>query len=125
MTLVSLVIGARASLREAAIASRISDKQSTAVILEGLPDGSSALDTTPAHPDLNIARIAPGCMHCIGNLVMRVTLNRMLRDKPQRLFVSVANTEHLEQLREFLTTSPYDALLQLTPDITPDHLAAN
>jgi hypothetical protein len=125
MTLASLVIGARASLREAAIASRVSADQSTAVILEGLPDGSSALDASHAHPDMNIARIAPGCMHCIGNLVMRVTLNRMLRNKPQRLFVSVANTEHLEQLRAFLTTAPYDALLQLTPDIKPDDISAN
>lgn len=125
MTLASLVIGARASLRESAIASRLSADQTTAVILEGLPDGSSALDAPHTHPDLNIARIAPGCMHCIGNLVMRVTLNRMLRDKPQRLFISVANTEHLNQLREFLSNAPYDALLQLTPDIIPDDAAAH
>ena len=117
MTLASLVIGVRASLRESAIASRLSSDQSTAVILEGLPDGNSALDASQTHSDLNIARIAPGCMHCIGNLVMRVTLNRMLREKPERLFISVANTEHLQQLREFLSNAPYDALLQLTPDI--------
>lgn len=120
MTLASLVIGARASLRESAIASQLSADQRTAVILEGLPDGNSALDTSQTRTDLNIARIAPGCMHCIGNLVMRVTLNRMLRDKPQRLFISVADTRHLSQLRAFLSNAPYDALLQLTPDIVTD-----
>lgn len=125
MTLASLVIGPRAALRESAIASRLSADQSTAVILEGLPDGNSAFDSIDAHPGLNIARIAPGCMHCIGNLVMRVTLNRMLRNKPERLFISVANIEHLDQLRAFLANAPYDALLQLTPDITLNDAAAH
>lgn len=118
MTLTSLVLGGRAANREATIHSRIDATQDTAIILEGLPDGHSALDDLPAAtPLLKIARIAPGCMHCTGNLIMRVTLNRILRDKPARLYISVANTEHLEQLRLFLTQAPYDAWLTLDEDI--------
>lgn len=118
MTLTSLVLGGRAANRESTIHSRIDATQDTAIILEGLPDGHSALDDLPATaPLLKIARIAPGCMHCTGSLIMRVTLNRILRDKPARLYISVANTEHLEQLRLSLTQAPYDAWLKLTDDI--------
>ncbi|MFC7288613.1 GTPase [Herminiimonas glaciei] len=117
MTLTSLVLGGRAASREAAIHSRIDASQDTAIILEGLPDGRSDLDALPASPLLKIVRIAPGCMHCTGNLVMRVTLNRILRDKPARLYISVANTEHLDQLRLFLTQAPYDAWLTLDADL--------
>lgn len=121
MTVASLVVGQRAAQREAAIAARLDPDQSTALILEGLPDGSSALDTI-ASPLLNVSRVAPGCMHCIGNLVMRVTLNRMLREHPQRLFISVASSEHIDQLRAFLTAPPYDTLLELTDDIVSPSL---
>jgi hypothetical protein len=116
LTLVTLVTG-RTAIREAVIAERIDPALHTAVILEGLPDGNGQLQQSTEQPDLKIVRIAPGCMHCIGNLVMRVTLNRMLRDKPQRLFVSVASDEHIDQLRQFLSSAPYDALLSLTDDI--------
>jgi hypothetical protein len=116
-TLATLVTGARASIREAAIAARIDPSLHTAVILEGLPDGSGQLRESPEQPDLKIIRIAPGCMHCIGNLVMRVTLNRVLRDRPQRLFIGVASDEHIDQLRQFLLASPYDALLSLTDNV--------
>lgn len=124
MTLTSLVLGGRAATRESTIHSRLDATQATAIILEGLPDGHSALDALPATSLLKIARIAPGCMHCIGNLVMRVTLNRMLRERPARLFISVANSEHLTQLHEFLRAAPYDALLTLTDDIVCETPAA-
>jgi hypothetical protein len=121
MTLLTLVTGDRAGTREAAIAARIDPTQHTAVILEGLPDGKDVLPSSGSAP-LHVVRIAPGCMHCIGNLVMRVTLDRLLRTRPQRLYISVASTEHLELLRQFLRASPYDALLTLTDDLacTPD-----
>lgn len=117
MTLTSLVMGARAKDREAVILSNIDSSLQTAIILEGLPDGNSALDTLASTPNLTIARIAPGCMCCVGNMIMRVHLNRMLRAKPERLYISVANSEHIEQLRLFLTQAPYDDLLSLTDDI--------
>ena len=106
----TLVTGASAGARERAIASQL--QPGTAVILEGLPDGNSPLPTSPA-----IARIAPGCLCCTGNLVLRVTLNRLLRQRPSRLFIGVARGEHLDQLRSWLQAEPYDQLLRLTPDL--------
>ena len=117
MTLTSLVMGGRAKNREAVILSNIDHSLQTAIILEGLPDGHSELDTLASSPNLTIARIAPGCMCCVGNMIMRVHLNRILRTKPARLYISVANSEHIEQLRLFLTQTPYDVLISLTDDI--------
>lgn len=119
----TLVSGGRASEREAAIASALLPQQSTAVILEGLADGSSILaDLAEAHPGsepspLQLLRIAPGCLCCSGNLVLRVTLNRLLRHPPARLFISLADATHIEQLRSWLSASPYDAWLALEPDL--------
>jgi hypothetical protein len=114
MSLTTLVTGGSAAVREAAIAAAINPAVSTATILEGIACGSSALDALQTHDTLQVHRIAPGCMCCIGNLTLRVTLNRLLRKPPQRLFISLATTTHLAQLRTFLTNTPYDRLLTLT-----------
>lgn len=122
MTLTTLVTGLRASAREAAIAGAIAaciDADSpTALILEGLPDGTSRLDPNTCSAITQVARIAPGCLCCTGNLTMRVTLNRMLRRPPARLYISLATTTHIEQLRAFLTQPPYSDYLTLTPDLS-------
>ncbi|MET0982142.1 MAG: GTP-binding protein [Telluria sp.] len=114
----TLVTGASASARETAIADAISSStprsDTVAVILEGLPDGKLVLEPSDK---LLISRIAPGCLCCAGNLVMRVTLNRLLRQRPSRLFIGVAGTVHLDQLRSWLSSAPYDQLLALTPDL--------
>lgn len=124
----TLVTGASAVAREQAIAQRIHTERSdpelsnsqqnlpTAIILEGLAPGSSPLDTLDASRFLT-ARIAPGCLCCTGNLVLRVTLNRLLRQRPGRLFIGVARSEHLDQLRSWLHAEPYDQLLRLTDDL--------
>lgn len=114
----TLVTGSSASRREAAIAAALAESTlhqngASAVILEGLPDGTSLLAPSDA---LLLARIAPGCLCCAGNLVMRVTLNRLLRQRPMRLLIGVASSEHLDQLRSWLSSAPYDQLLALTPD---------
>jgi hypothetical protein len=120
----TLVTGASAALREQAIFHRLQADDSgsaagttalQAVVLEGMASGSSPLDTLPAH--ILLARIAPGCLCCAGNLVLRVTLNRLLRQRPGRLFIGVARSEHLDQLRSWLQSEPYDQLLRLTPDL--------
>jgi hypothetical protein len=116
---VTLVTGPSARLREAAIAGALDLPHSggglrAAVILEGLPDGSAILE---ASDKLLITRIAPGCLCCAGNLVMRVTLNRLLRQRPERLFIGVADGTHLDQLRSWLSSAPYDQLLALTSDL--------
>lgn len=116
MTLVTLVIGNTAALREAAIASSVDPAASAAVILEGIPNGSSPLDALPSSA-FQIFRIAPGCMCCAGNLTMRVTLNRVLRNRPSRLYIGIASTGHLAGIRDFLAHAPYDNLLELTKDL--------
>jgi G3E family GTPase len=117
-TVLTLVTGAAASTREAAIAAQLSDLHedgTQAIILEGLASGNSPLDDLP--PGQTVARIAPGCLCCTGNLVLRVTLNRLLRRRPRRIFIGVADSEHLDQLRSWLRSEPYDQLLRLTSDL--------
>ena len=116
MTLVTLVTGASAAVRETALAATLDPAVSTALILEGMPDGSSRLDALNLGT-LHIARIAPGCLCCVGNLTMRVTLNRILRRPPARLYISIADSTHLGQIQGFLSAPPYDVLLTLT-DVT-------
>ena len=122
-TPLTLVSGGRAAGREAAIAQALPPNQPAAVILEGLADGNGILadlaeqvSPSPSFP-LQLLRIAPGCLCCSGNLVLRVTLNRLLRHPPAHLFISLADATHIEQLRTWLTASPYDALLALQADI--------
>jgi hypothetical protein len=110
----SLVTGPTASARERLIAAHLPPGAAAAVLLEGLPDGHTILSPSPT---LLIERIAPGCLCCTGNLVLRVTLNRLLRRRPERLYLGLATTEHLDQLRSWLRGSPYDQLLELTPDL--------
>jgi hypothetical protein len=115
----TLVTGPSAHAREQAIHAELSHPQQnllTAIILEGLAPGSSPLDGRDSSSVL-IARIAPGCLCCTGNLVLRVTLNRLLRQRPERLFIGVARSEHLDQLRSWLQSEPYDQLLRLTDDL--------
>jgi G3E family GTPase len=117
-TVLTLVTGASARAREAAIAATLSDLHedaTQAIILEGLASGTSPLDDLPAGSA--VARIAPGCLCCTGNLVLRVTLNRLLRRRPSRIFIGVADSEHLDQLRSWLHSEPYDQLLRLTSDL--------
>ncbi|MES2299500.1 MAG: GTPase [Pseudomonadota bacterium] len=109
----TLVFGGSARAREAAIAARLSPGH--AVIVEGLADPHGALAACAAalSPAPTIARIAPGCLCCTGNLVLRVTLQRLLRQRPPRLFIALASSEHLAQLRLWLSSAPFDAWLRL------------
>lgn len=114
---VTIVSGGSYAQREAAVAHAISlhpEAEAKAVILEGLPDGNSVL--LPA-PSLRVQRIAPGCLCCSGNLVMRVTLNRLLRPAPVRLYLSLSSAEHLEKILQFLQQAPYDLLLHVEQNI--------
>lgn len=125
----TLVMGGSAAQREAAIGARLASLAQgarptgaaagspdgvAAVLLEGLPSGQTLL--SPSN-HLHIHRIAPGCLCCTGNLVLRVTLNRILRLRPDRLFIGLAATDHLDQLRSWLQAPPYDQLLELTADL--------
>jgi len=111
----TLVTGASPAAREQAIFSAVSTGDgSTAVILEGLADASSPLAPS-SH--LSVSRIAGACLCCAGNLVLRVTLNRLLRHRPDRIYIGMAHSDHLDQLRSWLASAPYDQLLELAPDV--------
>lgn len=115
MTPLTLVSGGSAAERDAALAAVLT--ADAAVIVEGLTDGSTRLADAGAACGAQIVRIAPGCLCCSGQLVLRVTLNRLLRRPPARLFISLANASHLDQLRLSLSAAPYDGLLGLGPDL--------
>lgn len=110
----TLVAGASPVARERAIGAGLDPAIPTAVILEGIPSGNPILAPSPT---LQLHRLAPGCLCCTGNLVLRVTLNRVLRTPVQRLYIGLANAAHLDQLRSWLMTTPYDQLLELGPDL--------
>jgi hypothetical protein len=116
----TLVTGRTTGAREQLIAAQLlasplhPGNNRCAIVLEGLPDGHPILVPSDA---LLIERIAPGCLCCTGNLVLRVTLNRILRRRPERLYIGLATMEHLDQLRSWLLSPPYDQLLELTPDL--------
>ncbi len=115
----TLVTGASAALREAAIAAALQAGHRTELILEGLPDGSPPFgDPLPAW--LTVTRVAPGCICCTGNLTMRVTLNRALRRHPERLYIGLASSAHLPQIRQFLLQEPYAEWLSLTKELVAD-----
>jgi hypothetical protein len=111
----TLIIGAPAGARAALLAANLDPSLSNAAIMEGIPDGR----TTLLHPSDNLMLhwVTPACLCCTGNLVLRVTLNRILRLRPDRLFIGVASPDHLDQLRSWLQNPPYDQLLELTPDL--------
>ena len=112
----TLVLGTDAAARETAIAAALESapQAAAALILEGMADGA---DRFGAFSALHVARIAPGCPCCTGNLTMRVTLNRMLRLRPTHLYVGLASAGHLSGIRDFLSQPPYDSLLTLTDDL--------
>ena len=120
MTLTQLVCGSSVREREAEIARVVAllpAGESVAFILEGLADANSQLQHLTDNPQYRFNRIAPGCPCCVGNLVMRVTLNRLLRAAPDHLFVSIANSAHREQMRSFLRNAPYDDYLIVQDDL--------
>jgi hypothetical protein len=128
MTPVTLVTGGTAEAREAAIVMIIADNNSViqndqtnhvAVILEGIPTGTDSFAALANDfPSFTIARIAPGCPCCMGNLTMRVTLNRILRTAPENLYISLATHIHLDQVRSFLTQPPYNKLIKLAKELS-------
>ncbi len=113
LTITTVVTGPTPAAREAAIHADLAAHPAipTAVILEGLAVADSPLADSGAH--VTVVRIAPGCLCCAGNLVLRVSLNRLLRRPPARLLISLANAEHAGQLRGMLESAPYVGLLTL------------
>ncbi|WP_339935866.1 GTPase [Undibacterium luofuense] len=107
---VTIVTGADYAAREQAIATAIASfpDSAHAVLLEGLPQGNASL-----HPSAQIAlqRIAPGCICCAGQLTLKVSLNRLLRPRPARLWLAMASSAHYDSLCELLKNAPYSEIL--------------
>ena len=110
----TLITAPSGAAREALLAAALPAGGRSAAILEGMPDGRLHLVSSE---NLALHRVTPACLCCTGNLVLRVTLNRILRLRPERLFIGVASLDHLDQLRSWLQVPPYDQLLELTPDL--------
>jgi G3E family GTPase len=118
-----LVSGADAATREAAISRLIQTADSavpTAVILEGLASGSDAFDALAQRTDVSIARIAPGCLCCTGNLTLTVHLHRILRQRPALLYISLADSSHIERIENFLLQPIYGTWLTLADRLSYD-----
>ena len=120
MITLTLVYGRSSLQREEAIASRLNKSLKNVVIAEGLAHGSTALAKLTEQDSIALIRIAPGCLCCIGNLTMQVTLNRVLRQGPQAIYLSLSSSEHLSGIREFLQNDQYRNLLCLTEDINSE-----
>jgi hypothetical protein len=116
MIIMTLVHGGHHRDREKAIADRASHSRA-GVIIEGLPDGSGLLETLAASGQLQLQRIAPGCPCCMGNLTVRVTLNRMLKQVPAQIYLGIADATHLPALREFVQEAQYRKHLILGPEM--------
>ena len=91
------------------------------IIAEGLPSGSSPLDELSTHPQLHIVRLAPACLCCAGNLVLKVHLNRVITRAKRNsavpfLFISLVDAQHLAQLQSQLSQAPLDQHLRLISD---------
>jgi len=117
MTVLSLVLGGSADDRERAIAADLPPGLACVAIIEGLPSGAAPLNEVPPDVSLEVVRVAPGCPCCTGNLTMRVTLNRVLRRSPARLYLSLSDASHREQVLMFLQAPQYLDLLAIGPDL--------
>ncbi len=117
MTEVTLVHGGSGAAREAAIARQDFPLGASAAIVEGIANDSGALNELAAASVMKVIRVAPGCPCCTGNLTMRTTLNRLLREKPARLYLALADASHLANVRAFLQQAQYLEHLQLGPDL--------
>jgi G3E family GTPase len=106
-----LVVGMSAFDREQAISTVLNNAAindgafpKSAILIEGLSDGKSLLES---NDQTIVARIASGCLCCSNNMIMRIYLNRLIRQKPQHLFLSLSTDTHLDQIRQFLSTPDY------------------
>ena len=78
-----------------------------------MASGTDAFAATLDRQPLQVVRIAPGCLCCTGSLTMRVTLNRLLRQRPQALYLSLASSEHRDSIAALLSAPPYTEWLVL------------
>ncbi len=91
--------------------------QPAALIIEGFP--GPLAHALAALPQLHIIRLAPACLCCDGNQILRVQLQRLLRSRIpcHELLIAPARVEHLPALRAQLQQPQYDGWLSLQHDL--------
>jgi G3E family GTPase len=78
-----------------------------AIVSEGLgsftaPDGVVA------------ARLLGGCVCCVGQVPLRVTLTRLMRtERPENLLLLLTDAQHLQRVRSLLTDGSIGVRLEL------------
>ena len=113
MTIVTLVYGGNGAARETAIAALAIPPQNAVAIIEGLAGTGKLDEDRAAAKGLQVLRIAPGCPCCTGKLAMRVILNRTLRKNPDRIYLSLAHSDHLAGVIDFLKEDQYRERLEI------------
>lgn len=116
MIVMTLVHGGSQQNREHVIAT-LTATNGAGVIIEGLPDGTGRLEALANSGQLQLQRIAPGCPCCLGNLTVRVTLNRMLRQNLPQIYLGISDPAHLPAIRTFLQEAQYRDHLVLGPEV--------
>ncbi len=51
-----------------------------------------------------VVRLAAGCVCCVGQLPLRVTLTRVIRQRPDAILLLLANEQHASEVRPLLQT---------------------
>lgn len=114
MTILHLVYGANQRARESAIKTQMNPTLFAIALLEGMVLSEASPDPLGS---MKVVRLAAGCTCCTGNLIMRVMLNRALKEKPDIVFLSLANSAHLTAVRDFLQEDQYCGRLELGRDL--------
>lgn len=77
------------------------DGRRLAVIAEG------AFFDLSCPAEVAVARLAPGCVCCVGEVPLRATLTRVVRmQRPDHLLVLIAADEHLDRVCRLLSSVP-------------------
>lgn len=66
-----------------------------------------------------VERLPAGCVCCVGNVVLRVALTRLLRrHRPANVLLLIAANTHRERVERMLTSAPLGDALNLVPGPT-------
>jgi hypothetical protein len=111
----TIVCGGDPTTREAAIATRLDPHHGAAVIIEGARAATPQLPL-PGTPALSsLINIVPDCPCCGTALILRVTLDRVLRQRAPVLFLSLDASTHASHVATLLQSAPYAAMISLQP----------
>ena len=73
----------------------------------------AAFSRLQAPPAVTVVRLAAGCVCCVGQLPLRVTLTRAVRQRPDAILLLLASHQHQSQVRQLLQTNAWSGALHL------------